>query len=198
MRKLEPILLAAVGVALAMKVLHLPLSSFLLIVGLSTLCTVYLLYGRIIFPTPGPGDQIPALSVAASVALGVALIGILFKVQVWPLSGIYLLAGILSLAALAVAFAFKRPSRPDLGPYITNMLRRMVPVLVIAMVLYVLPDRALLEYYYRDQPGKAELLERLHRAPDRATEERLIHQLDSLERWVWKKGPTERAPRHSR
>jgi hypothetical protein len=196
MKKVERILLIGIGLGLVLKVLDLPLASVLLILAMSTLSTIYLLLGWFLFPTPTSKDQIPALSVLSGVVLSIAAIGILFKIQVWPFSGFYLFISMFSLATLGLVFFLKRPSRPDLGPYITNMLRRLVPALVVVVLLYAVPERLLLDHYYRDQPGKAELIQRLHSAPDRATEEQLIHELDSLERWVWKTGPTGRSPRH--
>lgn len=196
MKKLEPILLVCILAGTVLKVLSLPFASVLLILGLSSLSVLYIKAARSLFPTPTPQDQLPGLSTATGLALGLAMVGMLFKVQLWPMSGIYLLVGIVSLTALGLWLTLKGSERPELGPYFGGLLRRVVPALAASVLLYFVSDRALLNHYYRDQPGRAELIERLHNAPDRATEEQLIHQLDSMERYVWKVGPVERSPRH--
>lgn len=190
----ERILLAFICAGLVMKGFRLPFSSTLLILGLSSLAIVYFRIARSLFATPTPHDQIPPLSTVSGIVLSIAMIGILFKIQLWPSSGLYLSISIVSSAALGLWIFLKRTGRPDLGPYFTSLLRRVVPTLVVVVLLYALPERELLDYYYRDQPGKAELLERLRSAPDRATRERLTREVDSLESRAQGTGRAESSP----
>ncbi len=180
MKKLERILWAVVVVAMLMKLASLPLSSFLLIIGTSLLSLLYFWFSWLLFPQPGKNDQVIVMSILGGIALSVGLTGILFKLQLWPMSGLYLLIGMVGLACMVVASFIIRNSRADLTAYTRGSLNRFVPVMVLCVGLYFLPDRSLISYYYKDDPERAAVLLRVDATQDRAEREQLMLQLDSI------------------
>jgi hypothetical protein len=181
MKRLERILAAIAAIAIVMKVIHIPLSGFFLINSLSLLAMSYFGFGWLIFPTPTRKDQVVPLSIVAGLTLFLLLIGILFKLQVWPLSGFYLLVGLVAgIGVVLISYLVGR-NKPELEAYFRGLSRRLLIVIVIAAGLYPISSRALLHFYYRDQPRRAELLDSLHRVEDPATRERLERELYEME-----------------
>lgn len=99
MRWIERVPWIIAGLGLVLELLHLPLASFLFIIGVSTLMMLYFFFSWLFLPTPTRKHQHIGVSLLAGLALAFLLEGILFKVQVWPLATFNLLFG-LSLGGL--------------------------------------------------------------------------------------------------
>ena len=181
MKRLERVLWIIVLIGAALKVFHLPFSSFLLIIGLSTLNIIYFLFAWLLFPVPERKDQLVWLSVLGGIALSVALMAILFKIQLWPLSGFYLMIAVTTLPLLVISTLIVRSSRPDLAGYTRGMLARTLPVLVVCVLLQLLPGGTLTAFYYRNDPELAPYAIQRNTATDPIEQERLSHQMDSIE-----------------
>ncbi len=181
MKLIERILWVIVALALVMKVLHLPLSSFLLIVSISMLNMLYFFLSWLLFPQPTRRDQMVWLSVLAGVFLSTGLTGVLFKLQLWPLSGFYLLVGSTSLAILIALVLLLRGSRLELADYMRGLLRRSVPMLVACMLLYALPSATLTAFYYRDDPEMGRLMIQHNSSNDPDERMELRSRMDSIQ-----------------
>lgn len=181
MKLIERILWVIVALALVMKVLHLPLSSLLLIVSISVLNMLYFFLSWLLFPQPTRQEQMVWLSVLAGVFLSTGLTGVLFKLQLWPLSGFYLLVGGTSLAIVIVLVLLLRGSRPELDDYMRGLLRRAVPMLVACIALYALPNATLTAFYYRDDPEMGRLMIRYNSSDDPGERIELGSRIDSLQ-----------------
>lgn len=181
MKYLESVLLAIISLGLVLKFFHLPFSSVLVIIGASALAILYFGLGRRIFPGTVPGERRAPLGILSGVALSILIIGSLFKIQIWPMGSFYLLISIPFLALLLIAVQVQRHSHPELRPYFNSLTKRLLPALVVGVLLYPVQQRTLLNFYYRDQPGKAELLDSLYSSHDPVVQERLRQEVDHLE-----------------
>lgn len=181
MKKLEYGLLALIVLGLGLKLFHLPLSSTLFIFGVTLLSLLYCFLGWSLFPERGSGKQMVALNILSGIALSILLLGLLFKIQIWPMASFYLLISIPFLAGLLIVVQVWRGSRPELAPYFNGLTKRLLPALILAVMLYPVEQRTLLNFYYGDQPGKAELLDRLYGSHDPVVKERLRQEIDRLD-----------------
>lgn len=115
MKRIEFVFGGTAALAILLKFLHLPFSAMLLLVSVSALAVIYMAYGATIFNTAPVslaatgesssdlGSKRQAGTQYIGFAFALVLIGILFKMQQWPMAKIQLLVG---LIALAVLFAF--------------------------------------------------------------------------------------------
>jgi len=122
-----------------------------------------------------------ALSVLAGVALSIAVIGVLFKLQLWPMSAFWLLLGVASLAVITIATFVIRSARPDLNAYTRGILLRSLPLWLACSLLYALPSATLWKFYYRDNPEMGRLLFEQGSTDDPVQRERLRARIDSLD-----------------
>lgn len=180
MKLIERLLWIIAALALAMKVMHLPLSSFLLIISISTLMMLYFFLSWLLLPSPTRKDQVLALSILAGVGISIALMGVLFKLQRWPLSGFHLLLGGTWLAGIAIAAGVVRSSRAALRAYTKGLLIRIIPLLAACCLLYALPGATLTAFYYRDEPEIGRLWIQHDSIADPVERERLRARIDSL------------------
>lgn len=180
MKRLERILWIVVLFAALLKVLRLPLSSFLLIVALMVLSILYFFLAWMVLPRPGRKDQLVELSVPVGLVLSTACIGILFKLQVWPVATTFLSVALIGLVIALLAVGLWRRNRPELGAYFRGLLQRLVPLLVCCAVLLSISPGRLMAFYYRDRPDIAPLMVRSIETTDPAERERIFQQIDSI------------------
>ena len=142
MKIAERIALIMVTVAILLKLGHLPLASFLLIIGASVLSLLYFWGSFLLFGTPTQRDQVIPLTILSGVGLSIACMALIFNLQRWPMAGFYLWCSVF-LLVLSVALALViRGGRPELSLYFTTLLRRLVPALALCILLFVPQVRA--------------------------------------------------------
>jgi len=130
--KIELILFIIVVLAFIMKILLNPFGTTFFVFGLMLLGSVYfpvfMLYAIISKQYTGAAK---AMLVLAALALSTGAMGILYKVQAWPLADTMLMAGIVMLLPLAVAsvvlLAFKNEG-------VKNATRWILPRAVICLL----------------------------------------------------------------
>lgn len=177
MKKLEGILWGIVLFAMIMKILRLPLSSFLLIITITTLSTLYFVRAMMgIFRN----DRSVALRTAVHLVMSVSCIGLLFKLQLWPMSSFFLSISVPALIILLIIILKQRNDHPDRGTFLQPMLFRVAPMLVACMALYLISAERLMAFYYRDRPEIAPLMVRSLQTQDPAERARLFQQVDSI------------------
>ena len=182
MRKIERILWIIVAISVVLKLLRLPFSSLLLILGLSLLAQLNFLLFWWLFVTPERKEQIIPMSILSGLSFSIACIGILFKLQLWPMSGIFLSLAILALSVTIITVLILRSSRAYLSGYTRGILLRAVPLFMVVAVLLALPGGALSAFYHRNDPELAPYFIKLDMSNDPAERERISIQIDSVMR----------------
>ena len=180
MKKFEHILWIIVATGLLLKVFRLPFSSLLLILSLSSLAMVCFFRTRNLFPETEQDGRVRKVGLLAGIVLSIGLIGILFKIQLWPMSGLYLLVGSVGIAALVVILFTLRSSRPDLSPYIRGLLMRAIPLMVVCIGFYAIPGGTLTAFYYRNDPELAPLMIQRNTTSDPKERVQLDLRIDSI------------------
>jgi hypothetical protein len=165
MKRFELILAVAILLGLVMKLLHLPMSSFLLVLSMSALSMSYW-FGALWFGKPGMKDGAMWLSLVAGLACSSALVAILFKLQYWPFRDGYLLFGSVACAASVVGVLVSRARRPELEAYHRSILRRVMVIGIPTVLLLFTPSEDMARYQYRDDPAYAELFVRSLEHPE--------------------------------
>jgi len=142
------------------KLLHLPGASVMLTVGLSSLAMCYFVVGLpLTFLRRGKSEEELEAEKnflkgiggkLTGYSLAIALIGILFKIQLYPSSEIMLLAGTISLAIIG-AFAFMQFNETK-SAYLRHLLTKVVIIGSIAALLYAIPKRKILESRFPGHP----------------------------------------------
>ncbi|HRF79844.1 MAG TPA: hypothetical protein PL070_07130 [Flavobacteriales bacterium] len=181
MKRIERILWIIALAGLVLRLLNLPMSGVLLILSMTLLGMFYLFLSVLAFPQPTRKDQVVIVSLLVGLVLGVALNGILFKIQLWPFSHFFLMVGGFWLAVLTLVVAYVRRKKPELDAYTRGLLKRMVPIMSASILFWLLPDTALVNLYYRDDPQLASLMERYMNTEDPAMREQLRTEMDALE-----------------
>lgn len=169
MKTVERILFVLILLGLLFKLEHWPLASFLLIIGTSTLSLSYWL-SPLWFGAPGRKDQITSVSMISGLVLSVALMGILFKLQYWPLSGFYLFLALIGCPAVIIMQLGLAKDKLELARYRRALLTRTLAIAVPAILLYFTPSTTLVKIQYHDDPIMAKLMiERVQHPQDTAT-----------------------------
>lgn len=180
MRKIERILWIIVTIGVGLKLLRLPFSSLLLIIGLSLLAQLNFLLFWWLFVTPERKEQVIPMSILCGISISIACIGILFKLQLWPMSGIFLTVAILALSGTIITALILRTSRTSLSSYTRGILLRAVPLFIAVAGLLALPGGALSAFYYRADPELAPYFMKRDMSNDPAERERISIQIDSV------------------
>ncbi len=182
MRKLERILWIVVGIAVVLKLLHLPLASVLLILSLSLLQMLYFALGWVVLPSPTRKDQHIGLTILTSVALSTLCCAVVFKVQAWPLSDVFSLMGFVLGCSAALWAILHARLRSDRRTYAKNILVRVLPLVAIVGILLPVSDREMILFHHRDAtPEMRDLYDRLHATEDDVERDAIWHRIDSLE-----------------
>lgn len=156
MKIIERILWGIVCLAVLLKALHLPLGSFFLIIGMSSVSIFYFWLTALVLPKPTMKDQNIALSIVTGIALSFLAVGILFKLQFWPQTAFLFTMG-LAIGGIALAWALVGlRDRTDLSIYRSRLLKRLIPFLGIGLFFFLLPTRTLVDLQYWD-PQEAQL-----------------------------------------
>lgn len=181
MKKLERILIIVAVLSIAAKLVHMPMSAFLLVISLSALSIIYLLFSWLVLPAPGRRDHSWPITLISGLVLSISTIGILFKLQFWPLSYFYLMLSIPGLLMMTVVGFALRKSNAIPPLFAKGLLLRSLPVLVICIALMLLPGGTLTRLYYRNDPLRRDLLLRMNSTSDPEERERCMQVLDSLD-----------------
>lgn len=188
MRKIERILWIIVAIGVVLKLLRLPFSSLLLILGLSLLAQLHFFLFWWLFVTPERKEQFIPVSILSGLSFSIACIGILFKLQLWPMSGMFLSPAILALSVTIITALILRSSRAYLSSYTRGILFRAVPLFLVVAVLLALPGGALSAFYHRNDPELAPYYLKLDLSNDPAERERISVQIDSVMQAPYERG----------
>ncbi len=162
MKKLERILGTIAILSVILKLIHVPLSSMLLILSTGLLAVLYYfsfallngIRGRDIF-TGAAYKQTTSTTIILGVVLGFALapliLGVMFKLSFWPGSRLMLFAG-LSAAALVLFLSFLL-YKVEQKEFYSRVFRRLVIIGGISLAIFLTPSKTLVDIMYRNHPA---------------------------------------------
>jgi len=162
------------------RLLHWPMAGLLLVLGLSTAAILYFPLGWLLLGRPTRRDQLIPLSVLTGLVLSALCIGILFRLQLWPLAiaQLYLRIGLLGAVAVLVAILTLHSRNPGIEHYFKGLRHRLLLIGMPALLLHFTPPGRIIPALYPDDPAKAELLIRLQENPGDTAAQHALRESD--------------------
>ena len=163
MKNLEKVLGLLIIIGLVMKLFLIPFGGVLTILSLSTLACVYYPFGFAQFNGIRFRDIFKEISykgfskwqIIGGVSLGIGLavmcMGILFRVQEWPGSGVILSAGLL-ITCIVLIVALIKYSKTK-SEYYTPIFLRIAIIGGLGLTLFILPKFAFTKFQFRNHPA---------------------------------------------
>jgi uncharacterized membrane protein len=163
MKYLEKILAILIPIFIFLKFMLVPISSVLLAISLILLALIYYPLGfaffnnirlRNIFKKESYKD-VTALHIIGAIAIGMALsdicVGILFKIQGYPLANTFLIVGLITtFIILIIGLIRYLKSKSN---YYLYMFKRIGIISVLGIVFLIVSDLALVKLQFRNHPG---------------------------------------------
>jgi hypothetical protein len=158
MKKTEIILVILVVLALTMNYHKIPFNGLLSVLSVSALAVYY----YPIFPLVMTGNSLKTLFSGAKsksllllafftgIGLSTLLVGLLFKIQLWPMANGLLAVGLFSTAILMAvnAVRFKKTGER----LFKGLLIRCAVTFFVGSLAYLIPNDTLLEHHFGDNP----------------------------------------------
>lgn len=167
MRKIEKTLLLIISITITAKIFRIPLSGPLIIFTLPLTGIIYIFSGWKLFETKG-GRKNYFISTLLGIIYFIILIGILFKLQLWPNGqniiemGGYLGLGIL-LFLLINYLINKKSSNPD-SNYFFNLLTRSIGIIGFGIIVMLIPVKKLITLYHPNDKEYVRLYMKAYKA----------------------------------
>jgi hypothetical protein len=161
MKKAELILGAVCIIAVIMSLSRILFAGPLLVVSFGTLAILYMFLSYFIFNNirlrnvadPGAFKGISVMKAIGTVGLGqalaITLMGILFKIMSWPGAGPMMIPGLIFLTIILI-IAFIRYSG---NKYYITIFKRIAIIGGAGLILFSLPNYAILDFKYRNYPS---------------------------------------------
>ena len=176
MKKFELIFVITVIVAIIAVVINYPMAPQFLVVSVGVLSVFYMYLGfavlcdipfRDLFKRASYAD-INKTRIVGAFALGMtisaSLIGVLFKVLMWPNANTELLIGLMGLL-IAGGVSIWRYSLNKSDFYL-RVFKRLVLYVPVTIIGIFIPQYAILEYQYKDYPAYVEPFKANNENPD--------------------------------
>lgn len=188
MKKTEIILIALYLVSIILKFIPAPLSSILFVLISSILATMYMMAGipilnnltikKTVEPNALQSKQvIPAIM--TSMSLSVTLIGIMFYIQRWPGSLLFIFLGVFSLLiGIVVSHFIARNKFPTL---FKNILTRSFIFGTLGLLCFFISTRQLVSIQYRNEPQIRDAYFDVFDHPGDSTYIRKLHELQGFQ-----------------
>lgn len=178
MRTIEKIGIVLAIMGEGMLMFSQPEGWMFLLLGLGTLCFLYVFFSWLLFRERETKANNISLSIVAGFACALAVSGMLFKLLYWPGSRFLLFAGFVSIATLVIPYYIymnqSRDQQDGKYNYYLAMLLRLMITASIASLLLLIPSRTLLHLQYRDDPQRGKIIEEMLLNPG---EERLMDRI---------------------
>lgn len=189
--KTEKIFAAIFFAGLLFKVLHWPGAGPLIVISATSLSMMYMGFAFYFFCDKKIINQNIFLSVISGILLSTVPVGLMFKLQYWPGAQLMMLCAIVTAPlVLLLVLVFKGKATDALQVYYSNMLRRSLILIVLAVVFFITPSSTLLKIQHWDEPELARLKALHYENPDNIEYEnqyaiyKEIHNL--LDEWTVK------------
>ena len=175
MKKAEIVLGAIAVIAILMNFFLISGGGILTIVSLSSLWLMYCFFGiallnNIRLRSIGNKEAFQDVSkyqkvgaVGAGIALSAVILGILYKVLMWPGSQVTLYSGLIMLSIVFVVSLIKK-SKSKASLY-SNVIKRSVIIGLIGFFWFGIPTKTYLEFKYRNHPGYVEAMKKMWEDP---------------------------------
>lgn len=151
MKKSEIGIFCSIIIGFTLKLLHLPASGILLTLLLSILSIFYLAGSWYLFRQD---KQNLVISIIVGLLFSLAMVGILFKLQIWPGANEILtitnIGIIIMILVSGTIYALTKDA--EIKPFYKTMLTRLVIITLFTGTLYFLPTRNLIKIYHSDDP----------------------------------------------
>lgn len=191
MKTAERIFISLALIGFAFRLLHFPLASMLLILGISGLAIMYMyltlpvLHGvplrnmlkKEAYQPTSPKRLLG--SILSGVSLALTLMGIMFYLQFWPHYHLHLYVGVggLSIAIIVAASRFTAANA-----FYRRLYQRIIPVAFFGLAAVFVPNFVWFEYSYKAHPEYIEAVRALQDDPDNAD---LQQRVDDAREAMW-------------
>jgi len=173
--KTEKVLLALFIISLIFKLMHWPGAGPIMILSLLILALCYFPFGFYFFSDKNLKTQKIGISLVFGWLLSICIIGILFKLMYWPGSSPMLLIGTLTVVPLiGVAILLYVKSTEILKNYYKNLLIRTSVLFLLSLLCFLLPNSVLINHYYANEPELKELYLKQQENPEDETVQKEI------------------------
>ena len=158
--KIEKIICLTFILSLIFKLLHWPGGSVLMILSVLFLVLLYFPLGFYIFNEDKKRlKENIGISFIFGWFLSISLVGILFKLMLWPGSKSMLIIGFASSLILFIVASMLKNKRNETDKvYFKNLLIRTGTIFVITLLLLLVSNQSLIRFQYHDDPKYAELM----------------------------------------
>lgn len=176
MKKAEIILIITAIIGIALSLIPVPGGNILTILSITFLACMYFYFGFAIFNgirfrdifRKASYQGISALHIVGAIAVGMSasavIIGLLFKFMMWQGGGPMLFVGGASLLLIAIVALIKYIFSKS--PYYLSILKRAVPLTLLAIVFLWLYNSTWQQIRYRNHPEYVKALQDLDREPN--------------------------------
>jgi hypothetical protein len=166
MKKTEIIIATLAIIALVLNLMLIPGSGMLTVLSFSILAVIYFYFGLVIFNDVTVKEVLKIRSiselivlrnigaVATGAALALTIIGLMFKIQLWPGANINLSVGLFGLAVVTILGAIKYSKSKS--NYYTKIFSRVAIIGGLGLIVFLLPKTSLVEFQYRNHPAYVE------------------------------------------
>lgn len=176
MQRVEKIYLVVITLAILLRLFNIPGAGGLLTLSMMTFSLFYLglstfLFNGLSLEDISKGFSKTAISikrVLGSVIIGLSLstlvLGVLFKIMLWPGAiGMLFFGTRLAFVPLIICIIKYFPER---NIFYLNAIKRVSVALIIGLFLFYLPNEYLWNVYYKDFPEHIETLKKLRQNPN--------------------------------
>ena len=167
MKKTEIGLATVAFLGVLFKIMHYPGASSLLIISFSGLSFIYAARGMKIFNDNNPQTPISAkdkvISIVTGLALAIVLMGVLYRIMLWPGDKAILIFGLpfLAIALAAVSFFYSQDK--------SRIWKRAFVIGIAGFGLFAISDDTLIDFRYKNHPDLAKAFKAYRK--DRSNEE---------------------------
>lgn len=174
LKRIEVLLLVSAILAINLHLLLWPGAELISIIAFAGLALLYPFLSMALFLNEN--QNIRVSSMLPGLAFSIVLVGLMFKIQMWPGYQTNLAIGSIALIILIIySFTLKDPNL-QLGFKVLR--KRAIPMAIIAIIALMLPPYTWLEAKYSDYPEYIEAIKQLDKNPD---DLQIQQRIDSLQ-----------------
>tara|TARA_R110002072_G_scaffold161119_1_gene312590 strand:- start:114 stop:695 length:582 start_codon:yes stop_codon:yes gene_type:complete len=175
MKKAESIFSVFILLGIILKLFDVPGNSIILILSFSSLAVIYFNFGFLFFNDIRLRDIFKRESykkvtakrtvgaIATGIALSLILIGILFKIEIWPGSSNIIKPGLFLLSIIIIITLVLRKDRKS--RFYKKIYTRTLIIGLFGIIAYLIPFDLLIDLYYDDKPEVAEIMKEVMKDP---------------------------------
>jgi hypothetical protein len=174
LKRIEILLLVSAVVAINLHLLLWSGAELISIIAFSGLALLYPFLSMALFINDS--QSISITSMIPGLTFSIVLVGMMFKLQMWPGFQANLVIGIIGLLILIIySFTLKDPNQKA---GFKVLRKRAIPMVIIAIITLMLPKYTWLETKYSKYPVYIETVKQLDKNPDNL---QIQQRIDSLQ-----------------